>query len=96
MAKKFSRTTKGLNAEVYVGKNIAETAQTTYDAFVANAAAGEIGIFNNDTKAKITAAIPVGVTFFIAQKQSTGTKKSMPIKMSTVSAAKNLYVAPVL
>src|SRR6478736_6504359 len=95
-AKKFSRTTKGLNTEVFVDKNIAETAQTTYDLFVANAAVGEIGIFNDSTRAKITAAIGAGVKFFIAQKQSGGTKKTQPMSINTVTSTKSLYVGPVL
>lgn len=57
MAKnKFFLTTKGFNAEVVVAAPLAYTSQATYANFVANAAEGEIGIFNADTQALITAA----------------------------------------
>lgn len=42
-------TTKGFNAEVVVAAQIAYTSQSTIANFVANAAEGEIGIFNSTT-----------------------------------------------
>lgn len=56
MAKnKFFLTTKGFNAEVVVAAPLAYSTQATYALFLANAAEGEIGIYNQDTSALISA-----------------------------------------
>lgn len=49
-------TTKGFNAEVVVAAALAYTSQSTVALFVANAAEGEIGIYNVDTGALLSTA----------------------------------------
>lgn len=49
-------TTKGFNAEVVVAAPLAYTSQSTIALFVANAAEGEIGIYNVDTGSLLSTA----------------------------------------
>lgn len=93
---KFSKGTGGINAQLFVSKPINETAQTTYAAFIANAAVGEIGIFNSSTLAKITAAVTAGTTFFVAQKLTGQTRRSIDFVFNNLGTSRKVvYTAPV-
>lgn len=94
--RRFSRKTKGKNAQVIVAKAINYTTQGTYVLFQANAALGEIGVFNADTNALITTLMTGTQKFFIAQKRTSGVFKTNTLDFSKIAAKKTLYVAPVL
>lgn len=99
MAKKWSRTTKGLNAQIFVSKPINYSTQATYAAFQANAAVGEIGLFDNTSPNPVlipVSLLAAGSSFFIAQKQTVGIKKTPVYIMTTeVTPRKILYTAPI-
>ena len=69
---RFGKTTKGINAQVFVASECAYTTQATYDAFAANLPTlvdGEMGVFLEDGTLRV-AALTVGLKFFVAQKVS--------------------------
>ncbi len=101
---RFGKTTKGINAEVFVTGECAYTSQTTYGAFAAavnTATDGEIGVFNEDGTTRTT-ALTAGNKFFIAQK-ITGSGSVPSIKKSVIYTyggtdtivAGYVYTAPV-
>lgn len=94
---RFFRTTKGFNAEVVVAKAVAYTAQVDYKTFVASAADGEIGVFNETTGALFTTIAPVTANskFFIAQKRDGGILKTTTTIFTAGVAKKTAYTAPV-
>jgi hypothetical protein len=94
MAKKFSRTLKGRNLQIFVGTPINITDDATYAAFVANAPLGEIGVFDANEAAH-TNAIVAGESFFVAQKVTGGIKRTPLYRFSDFTARKKTYLAPV-
>lgn len=94
--KKFTRYTKGRNQQVIIPKPLAlDTSDATLKAFIANAAAGTIGIYD-DSNNVISGAITSGQTFSVVLKMSDGSiRKTTPLKWSNVTASKKLYTAPV-
>lgn len=101
MARKWSRTTKGQNQQVFVSKPINYSTQATYAAFQANAAVGEIGLFDATTPNPVlipVSLLAAGAKFFIAQKQTVGIKRSPTYINGSgfeVTPRKVLYTAPV-
>lgn len=104
MAKRWSRTTRGANMQVFVSKPINYTVLATYALFVAGAAVGEIGVFNDDaTNTLRTTLLTSGNRFFVAQKVSvpdgvnsvTGIKRSGTYAFGDITPRHKVYVAPV-
>lgn len=101
--RRYYKSTKGENAEVIVGMAKAYTTQATVTLFEANAAIGEIGIYNADTNALITTAMAAGVRYFTAvmwQVNNFGVlQKQMFKTTATVYDAtrtrRTAYIAPV-
>lgn len=101
--RRYFKSTKGENAEVIVGKAVAYTTQATVTLFEANAAVGEIGVYNADTNALITTAIAAGTRYFTAvmwQVNNFGTLQNQMFKTTaTVYDAtrtrRTAYIAPV-
>lgn len=92
--KKFTRYTKGLNAQVIVPKAAAVSTQATYALFVANAAIGELGIYDASLN-RHTDAIVAGEEFFFCQKRTGGTWRTPLYKFAGTTKRKLTYVAPV-
>lgn len=67
--KRYLSVTKGENAEVLVAAAIAYTAQASFKLFEANAADGEVGIFDATTMVLQTTALAAGQKFFVSQKR---------------------------
>lgn len=93
-AKKFTRYTKGLNAQVLVPKAIAITTDASLALFIANAPLGEIGVYDG-SNALHTDAIVAGEQFYFVQKRTNGLWKSPLYKFGSVTKLKTAYVAPV-
>lgn len=92
---RFFKSTKGYNAEVIVAKATAYTARATVALFQANAVEGEIGVYDADTKALITAGLTVGQRFTVLQKRDGGILKMTPATFGPGVVKKIAYVAPV-
>jgi hypothetical protein len=94
---RMSKLTKGLNQQAFIAKNIGETDDATYAAFVANAPVGEIGIFDGaSTLAKHNNLITSTEKFFIAQKHTGGVKKTAMFNFKDIKASRKVaYTAPV-
>lgn len=92
---RFQRSTKGENAEVLVGKAIAYTTQTTLANFQANAAEGEIGVYNADTGARISTAMAAGTRYITALKRDGQAFLSTPIIHDLARTRRTAYIAPV-
>lgn len=94
MAKRFTKTTKGFNAPVFVAPAINYTTDATIALFLANAPTGELGVYDaND--ARHTDAITSAEKFYIVQKLAGGIKRTPLLALSDIVATKKLYVAPV-
>lgn len=93
----YRRIASGLrHAKIIVGKQTAYTAHSTYAAFEAGAADGEIGIFNADTKALITAAsTDANLRVFIAQKRGSVIHKTVSYNHTASRRSRTNYSAPV-
>jgi hypothetical protein len=94
MGTKFSRTTKGQKLQVFVATPINITDDSTYDAFVANAPLGEVGVFDASGN-KHTDAITSAESFFVAQKVTGGIKRTSLYKFTDAVCRKKTYLAPV-
>lgn len=93
--KKFTRYTQGRNQQVFVPKPIALSNQSTLAGFIANAAAGTLGLYD-DSNAVISGAIGATVKFSFVLKHSDGSiRKSTQALWSDVTASKKLYTAGV-
>jgi hypothetical protein len=94
MGRTLTRRTQGAAQAVFVGKNIAETDDTTIANFIANAPTGEIGVFDANG-AKHTDLITAAEKFQILQKMSDGSIKKTPLyNFSDLTARKTAYTAP--
>lgn len=92
--RKFSRKTKGANAQVFVAKGIAITTDATLKDFIANAPLGEVGVFDGN-EALHTNAITSAEEFFFVVKTTEGIRRSQKFKLAELTASKKTYVAPV-
>lgn len=92
--KRFSRSTKGLNAEVIVAKAINITTDATLALFLANAPLGEVGVYDGND-ALHTDAITATETFYFVVRTTEGIYRTKPYLKSQVTAYKKAYVAPV-
>jgi len=92
--KRFTRKTKGFNAQVFVAKAIDYTTDATYALFIQNAPVGELGIFDANN-ALHTDAITSTESLFFAMRTTEGVKKSPLYKLTDLTSRKKLYVAPV-
>ncbi len=93
--KRFTRYTKGRNQQVIVSKATAVSTETTLALFIANATAGQIGVYDGDG-ALHTNAITSGEYFTVVQMRSDGSiRKTTPQLWSNTTASRKAYVAPV-
>lgn len=92
---RYSKNLAGQKGFVFVGPSSVEyTDDTTYSAFIDNAAEGEIGIFLEAGTAKTT-ALAAGEKFFIAQKRDGEIFKTPVIPFNDIYAKrKTAYSAP--
>lgn len=87
----------GERAQVLIGKNVAYTTQATLALFQANAALGEVGIFDADTMALVTAAAPSTERLFFAAKRDGAVERSVAFKIGEAyNVRRTAYSAPVL
>lgn len=96
----YWKTLLGLNAEVIIGKGVQYTDDATYNAFVDNAAEGEVGIFNAATGGAyydgINTDVPAATDeVFIAVKRDSKIERSVPFIFGNVKATRTAYTAPV-
>lgn len=92
---RYYRSTKGENAEVIVGKAIAYTAQGTIALFEANAAEGEMGIYNADTNVLITAAMTTGTRYYTGIKRDGQAFRTTVTSYDATRTRRTDYIAPV-
>jgi len=93
--KRFTRYTKGRNQQVIVSKATAVSTQATLELFIANATAGQIGVYDG-VGVLHDNAITSTELFTIVQKRSDGSiRKTTPQLWSNVTATRKAYVAPV-
>lgn len=91
----YAKNLSGLNQTLFVATAAQYTAQTTYAAFVASAAEGEMGVFL-DSGAVRTTALTAGLLFFIAQKRDGFVKKTPIIAWDNLyRKLRTAYDAPV-
>lgn len=101
--RRYFKSTKGENAEVIVGKPLAYTTQATIALFEANAAVGEIGVYDGTTNALITTAMAAGQKFYTAimyQVNNFGVLQNQMFKTTTTvydttRTRRTAYIAPV-
>lgn len=91
----FWKTLGQKRIQVLVGSAVAYSDSPTYDHFVANAVEGEIGFYNNATKALISGAIGSTVEFFAVLKRGGTIFKTTPSFGRDITAQKVAYSAPV-
>ncbi len=94
IAKRFTRKTGGLNAQVIVAPAVAISADADLATFITTATLGEIGVFDGNN-ARHTNAIVAGEEYFVVQKTSGGIKRTTLQKWNDTTVLKKLYVAPV-
>lgn len=92
---RYSKNLSGQKALTFVTANgVDYTDDTTFTAFIANAAEGEIGIFLSSGAVK-TDALTAGQEFFIAQKVDGFIRKTPILKFNDIyRKAKTAYSAP--
>lgn len=91
----YSKNLSGVSTKVIVG-TATYTAQTTFNAFVASAADGEVGVFNSADGTRRTTALTAGTGFFIAQKRDGAVNKTPIINFNDIyRAGRTAYSAPV-
>jgi hypothetical protein len=90
----YSINLSGVNQKVIVG-TATYTAQTTYAAFVASAADGEVGVFLDDGTRRTT-ALTSGLRFFVAQKRDGSVNKTPVLAFDDIiRRLRTPYSAPV-
>lgn len=92
---KFWKSLGQKRIQALVGSAVAYSDSPTYEHFLANAVEGEIGFYNNTTKALISGAISSTVEFFAVLKRGGNVFKTTPSLRSDVTASKVAYSAPV-
>lgn len=90
----FWKTLGQKRIQAFVGAAVAYSDSPTYDHFIANAVEGEIGFYDESTKALISGAIGATVRFFVALKRGGRTYKSTSSLRSEVTPQKVAYAAP--
>lgn len=92
---RLSKNLSGLNQKVIVG-TATYTAQTTYNAFIANAADGEVGVFLDTGAVRTTALTSTVNKFFIAQKRDGVVNKTAILDFNDIfRKLRTAYDAPV-
>jgi hypothetical protein len=89
---RFFRSLSGLKAQTIISGAVEYSAQATFPAFVASAAVGEVGVYNNVTGALIAgdAAVDADTEIFIATKTGPSpnqVQKTTAFKVSELSRA---------
>lgn len=92
---KYWKTLLGTFAEALIGKQVAYTDSTTYEGFVADAVEGEVGIFNADTGAVLTAAAGSSVWIFVAVKRDGQVESTNKFRLQDYTAKRAAYSAAV-
>jgi len=92
---RYQRSTKGENAEVYVGNPTAYTAQASPALFEANAAEGEIGVYDSTTGALYTTALAAGTKYQVYMMQDGKAICTAPIIHDPTKTRQANYKAPV-
>jgi len=90
----YSKNLSGVSQKVIVG-TATYTAQTTFNAFIASAADGEVGVFL-DSGAVRTTALTAGLKFFVAQKRDGQVNKTPILAFDDIlRKVRTAYAAPV-
>lgn len=95
---RFTRSTKGYNAEVYVLPKDAETPSgADYEAFQSGSAVnGTVGVFLVEDNSLVTGALSNGDKFYVAQKRDSGIKRSVDYVFNDTGGTRKVeYTAPV-
>lgn len=92
---RWQRNTKGQNAEVLIAAAIPYTTQATPLLFNANAADGEVGIYDATTNALISAALTANQKYFFMQKRDTYSKTTTTTSYDSTRTRRVAYLAPV-
>ena len=90
----FWKTLGHKRIQVLVGSAVEYSDSTTYEAFLTEAAEGEIGLFNAATGALLTGAAGATVKFFAALKRDGRIMKTTPTLVSEITKSKTAYSAP--
>lgn len=92
---RFTRYTKGKNQQGVVSKATAVSTQATLALFIANATAGQIGVYDGNG-ALLNSLIPATTSFTIVQMRSNGQiRRTTTQLMGNVTATRKAYLAPV-
>lgn len=92
---RFFKTTQGVDAQVFVGKAVAYTDDTTLKAFAANAVEGEVAIINAETNAVLSTLASAGTKVYFALKRDGNIETSTPFTIGKADLKKIVYSAPV-
>src|ERR1044072_2767619 len=79
--------------QALVGSAVAYSDSPTYDHFVSNAVEGEIGFYNNTTKALISTLLADSTEFFVALKRGGVVYKTTPSVKKDIVTTKVAYRA---
>jgi len=93
----FLKMLWGNNVQGVISGAVAYTAQATYAAFMANALAGELGVFDGDTMALVSGAGAASLTenIFVAVMRDGAAERTPVFKIGEVLATRTAYSAPV-
>src|SRR6185369_17889381 len=92
---RFTRYTKGRNQQGVVSKATAVSSQATLALFIANATAGQIGVYDGDGNLHNN-AITSGEYYTIVQMRSNGQIRRTTTQLwSNTTATRKDYLAPV-
>lgn len=93
----FWKSLIGENAQIMIAGAVAYTSQATIAAFQANAAAGELGVFDGDTNALVSGGGAAAVTenLYIAVKRDLATETTVIFKIQDIKPTRTAYSAPV-
>jgi hypothetical protein len=99
MAKnKYWQTLLGQNVEVLISKQVEYSDSADFEAFVADAVDGELGVFNADTQALVSglAAVDASTPVFVAVKRGGTVEKTGVFKVSQLKKSRAPYAASTL
>lgn len=94
-ANRFWKSIPNSQALSYIAPAVEYSAIATYKLFVTTSADGEMGVFNADTGALITAALAAGVKYFFAINRGGVIERSPTFTNGVTTKVKSPYVAPV-
>lgn len=92
---RWQRNTKGQNAEVLIAGAQAYTTQATPLLFNANAADGEVGMYDATTLALLTTALAANQKYYFMQKRDGYSRTTTTIQFDATKTRRVPYLAPV-